>query len=443
MKNVLICGLGKSGVSSAKLLLRQEDRVFLFDKGDFDKEQVKSLTDDGAILLDDLTDDLINKLNLVVLSPGISIYDEIIENLAKKTKVIGELELGFQNCKAMTVAVTGTNGKTTTSTLIDYILNKGGKNSYLLGNVGTAFTSIAADLTENDICVVETSSFQLETVDTYKPHIACLLNLSPDHLDRHGSFACYADTKFKIFQNQTKQDFAVLNADDKTIVSGAKKIKSNITWFSAHKKTNGAYCKDGWLCFKDEKIAEVSKTSLLGEHNLQNMLCAVAVCKILGLNNEDIREGLYTFQPIKHRLQKVGSIGEVDFINDSKATNVASVLPALGIFDSVSLILGGSDKNCAFDDLFKAMPKTVKYCVFTGETQNKLAEAARKYNFTKFFFANDFSSAVRIAYQSIRPKGTVLLSPACASFDEFENFEQRGEQFVKVYDGLKNEQAKV
>lgn len=442
MKNILICGLGKSGVASAKLLLQQENRVFLFDKDEKQNEQLQSLIDEGAILLDDLTDDLINKLNLAVISPGISIYDEMIENLAKKTKVIGELELGFQNCKGQTVAVTGTNGKTTTATLIDYILRKGGKNSYLLGNVGTPFTSMAASINSDDVCVVETSSFQLETIDTYSPHIACLLNITPDHLDRHGNFESYAETKFKIFQNQNKQDYAVLNADDKTIVAKSKKIKSKAIWFSTQKKTNGAFCKDGWICFKDEKVAEINKTNLLGKHNLQNMLCAVAVCKILGLSSDAVAEGLYTFQPINHRLQKVGSIGEVDFINDSKATNVASVLPALNIFENVSLILGGSDKNCAFDDLFKAMPKNVQYCVFTGTTQNKLAEAARKYNFTKFFFANDFSSAVRIAYQSIRPKGTVLLSPACASFDEFENFEQRGEQFVKVFNGLKNEQPK-
>lgn len=437
MKNVLVYGLGRSGVSAARLLLKEGYRVFLYDKNK--NAPSEELAAKGAIPLDDLLDDLIGKLSFAVISPGVSVYDGDILRLKEKTSVIGEAELGFSRCGGITAAITGTNGKTTTCCLIDHILKTVGKGSFLLGNIGTPLSSKASEIKSDEVCVAEISSFQLETVKTFKPKVAALINITPDHLDRHGDFQNYINTKFKIFQNQTEDDFAVLNADDKNILRHADTVRAKKIWFSLSGSSDGACVKDGFIFCFGESVADLSKTHLVGSHNVQNMLCAVCVCKLLGVDNGKIAEGLYTFKAVRHRLEKIGSIDGVDFINDSKATNVASVLPALSAFQNVSLILGGSDKGCEFDELFADMPDNIKYCVLTGQTQNKLAEAAHRQKFTRFFFANDFVSAVKIAYHSVQPDGTVLLSPACASFDCFENYIQRGEEFERIFLRLKNE----
>ena len=438
MKNVLIYGLGKSGVSSAKLLMKQGYRVFLYDGKQNLSHEVCQLAKQGAILLDDLLDDLINKLSLTVVSPGVSVFNNDIQRLMQKTKVIGEAELGFFNCRGHVVAVTGTNGKTTTCSLIHSILQTADKKSFLLGNVGLPFCSMAEQIQKDDIVVHETSSFQLETTDIFKPYIGALLNITPDHLDRHKDMTTYINTKLGLFKRQDKNCFAVLNADDKIIKANKDKINSQKIWFSTGKKAD-VCCRQNQIFFCDEIVCEVKNEIFLPKHNLSNLLCAVAVCKLLGVKNCDIQKAIDNFVGVPHRLQKIGSIDEVVFINDSKATNVCSVLPALSAFDNVSLILGGSDKGCNFDRLFAKMPSNVRFCVLYGQSKNKLFSSAKKQNFRNLFLADCFDNAVEIAYYSAMPKGTVLLSPACASFDCFDNFEKRGERFVELYQKIKAE----
>ncbi|MBR2030238.1 MAG: UDP-N-acetylmuramoyl-L-alanine--D-glutamate ligase [Clostridia bacterium] len=437
MKNVLIYGLGKSGVSSARLLMKQGYRVFLYDSKNNLSHEVFQLAQQGAILLDDLLDDLINKLSMTIVSPGVSVYNKDIVRLQKKTKVIGEAELAFFNCRGQVVAVTGTNGKTTTCSLIHSILQKTDKKSFLVGNVGTPLTQVVGQIEKGDVVVHETSSFQLETTDVFKPYISALLNLSPDHLDRHKDFKTYVKTKMNLFKKQDQKCFALLNKDDKNVVLNSKDICATKIWFSCDKKAD-VFATNNVVYYQDQPVMQINNQIFFAKHNLSNLLCAVGVCKLLGVSNEKIQKGADEFEPCQHRLQKVGSIGMVDFIDDSKSTNLGSVLPALRSFNNVSLILGGQDKGLPFDKLFKDMPQQVNFCVLYGQAKEKLFASAKKQNYKNLFLADSFDNAVKIAYYSAKPQGTVLLSPACASFDCFNGYQERGKRFAQIFEELKN-----
>ena len=437
MKNVLIYGLGKSGVSSARLLMKQGYRVFLYDSKNNLSHEVFQLAQQGAILLDDLLDDLINKLSMTIVSPGVSVYNKDIVRLQQKTKVIGEAELAFFNCRGQVVAVTGTNGKTTTCSLIHSILQKTDKKSFLVGNVGTPLTQVVGQIEKGDVVVHETSSFQLETTDVFKPYISALLNLSPDHLDRHKDFKTYVKTKMNLFKKQDQKCFALLNKDDKNVVLNSKDICATKIWFSCDKKAD-VFATNNVVYYQDQPVMQINNQIFFAKHNLSNLLCAVGVCKLLGVSNEKIQKGADEFEPCQHRLQKVGSIGMVDFIDDSKTTNLGSVLPALRSFNNVSLILGGQDKGLPFDKLFKDMPQQVNFCVLYGQAKEKLFASAKKQNYKNLFLADSFDNAVKIAYYSAKPQGTVLLSPACASFDCFNGYQERGKRFAQIFEELKN-----
>ncbi|MBE5748190.1 MAG: UDP-N-acetylmuramoyl-L-alanine--D-glutamate ligase [Clostridiales bacterium] len=437
MKNVLIYGLGKSGVSSARLLMKQGYRVFLYDSKNNLSHEVFQLAQQGAILLDDLLDDLINKLSMTIVSPGVSVYNKDIVRLQQKTKVIGEAELAFFNCRGQVVAVTGTNGKTTTCSLIHSILQNTNKKSFLVGNVGTPLTQVVSQIEKGDVAVHETSSFQLETTDMFKPYISALLNLSPDHLDRHKDFKTYVKTKMNLFKRQDQNCFALLNKDDKNVVLNSKDIRATKIWFSCDKKAD-VFAKNNVVYFHEKPVIQINNQIFFAKHNLSNLLCAVGICKLLGMNDEQIQKGADEFKTCQHRLQKVGSIGSVDFIDDSKSTNLGSVLPALHSFNNVSLILGGQDKGLPFDKLFKNMPQQVNFCVLYGQAKEKLFASAKKQNYKNLFLADSFDNAVKIAYYSAKPQGTVLLSPACASFDCFNGYHERGQRFAQIFEELKN-----
>ena len=442
MKNVLIYGGGKSGLSAAKLLVQKENRVFVFDDKSLSKERYDDFSSVGAIVLDELCDDLISKLDKAVISPGVSLLNENVKKLRQKNvKISGEIELGFSFFDGIAVAVTGTNGKTTTVTLIDEMLRQSGFKSVAAGNIGTPFCDVAEKLGSNDICVLETSSFQLDTTEKFCPHIAALLNIQADHIDSHGSMENYVNAKKKIFTNQSQSDYAVINADDEICLEISKNLKSKLFLFSVREKTDGAYLKDGVFYLFGKPIVSQEEINLKGLHNAQNILCALTVCGIMGVTAEQMAATLKSFLPPPHRMQKVGKIGDVLFVDDSKATNASAALPAMASFEKVSVILGGSDKNCGFDELFKDLPENVRYCVLTGDTQNKLFESAKKYGFKNLFFAADFKNAVEIAYHSAKPDGTVLLSPACASFDCFKNYAERGEKFCEIFRCLKDEKS--
>ena len=437
MKNVLVYGMGKSGFAAARLLLSKGCRVFLYDDGGID-EKAEPLVGLGALPLDDLLEDLVRKLSFAVVSPGVP--PDRLKKLGG-VKIISELELGWRDCKGDVAAVTGTNGKTTVCGLIADIVAAGGRKVFLLGNVGTPVSAKAAETENGGVCVIEASSFQLERVDCFRPKVAALLNIAPDHIDRHGDMESYIKAKLRIFENQTEDDFAVLNADDPVVAAAADGVKARKVWFSAEKVTNGAYVSDGKVFFRGTEIMPAAESPLAGKHNLTDLLCAVCVCSLLGIAPEICRSAVRNFSPPPHRLAEAGFVGGVRFVDDSKATNVSAVLPVMGLYPETALILGGSGKGCRFDGLFRSVPGNVSMCVLTGETGDELAAAAARQGFTRFVFAEDFRSAVKIAYHAVAPRGTVLLSPACASFDEFGGYAERGEEFVRIVGEIKSEEG--
>ena len=425
---VLVVGYQKSGKSAARLLKREGYKVAVVqDDRTCDKNKI---------------DRLINNLSFIVVSPGVLPNSPIIKAAKKQgIPVIGELELGYKFFSGQLIAVTGTNGKTTTTKMIGHLL--GEDNVFVGGNIGTPLSEFCEQTNKDSKCVCEVSSFQLMHTPNFHPNIAAFLNLTPDHLNYHKTMKAYLRAKLNIFANQTKQDYAVLNADDKICYS-IKNIEAKTYYFSTKKRVNGCFIKNGNIYFKDAdkyqkaiKIAKTTDIHLMGEHNLSNALCAITCAILSGISPSLIAKRLSTFKPVEHRLEFVSSINEIDFINDSKATNVLSTICAIKSMNkSTTLILGGSDKGCEFDDIFKQQSLVSNY-VLMGETQHKIAQAAQRLNITNYVFADNLSTAVEMAYRLTPCGGTVLLSPACASFDMFENYEQRGKCFCGIVRELK------
>ena len=430
---VLIIGFGISGKSACKLLKKLGYTISIVE-------------DDRKINNSDI-DRLLCGLSFVVVSPGVKPDSPIVKR-AKELgiNVVGELELGCAHLSGKLVAVTGTNGKTTTTSLIGKLLE--GNNTFVGGNIGTPISSFA-DRTNNDsITVAEVSSFQLAETTSFRPNIAAFLNFAPDHLNYHKTTQNYLNSKLKIFKNQTQSDFAVLNADDK-VVSKIKLPTSKVYYFSTKKQVNGCFVRGDGIYFRDttkcvpgylkaKRVASVSDVKLVGEHNLSNAVCAVCCAMLAGRKPEVIREKLSSFKPVAHRLQTVSTFGGITFINDSKATNPASAVCAIkSMTRPTILILGGSDKGLKFDDIFKIKNSYVKFYVFIGETKKLLASCATKHGITNYCCADTLKEAIISSIRHASSGDVVLLSPACASFDMFSGYEERGKCFCGIVRELK------
>ncbi|GHV02226.1 UDP-N-acetylmuramoylalanine--D-glutamate ligase [Clostridia bacterium] len=383
---------------------------------------------------------------LAVLSPGISInHPRIRELKARGVKVVSELEFAYRACAASVLAVTGTNGKSTTVSLLGAMLNKGGIRAEVLGNIGVAFSRRALELPASACAVLEVSSFQTEAVDRFRPHIGVILNLTPDHLDRHGTLESYALTKFKMFARQTKKDCAVLNADDGEIMKRADLVRARKYYFSTEKRVRGCYLADSGVWFWDgfsepRFIVSRGGIKLPGRHNLSNALAASCVALLYGVSIEAAAAALAEFSGIKHRLEFVRELDGIKYWNDSKATNIDSALTgARALTGEITQILGGSDKGYEFDALFEGLPANVTRAVAVGATAEKLLAAAARRGFERIAFAPDFKTAVETARDLTGPGGNVLLGPACASFDSFRNYEHRGDTFCGIVNELKTE----
>lgn len=429
---VLVVGYQKSGKSASKLLKKLGYKVVVVN--------------DDRTLTQNQIDRLLINLSFIVVSPGVLPQSPII-TLAKKhnIKVIGELELGYQHLQGKLIAITGTNGKTTTTSLVAHLL--GQNNVFVGGNIGTPLSQICMQTNSNSTTVCEVSSFQLCNIDRFCPHISAFLNLTPDHLNYHKTMQEYLNAKLNIFKNQTQQHYAVLNADD-NVVKKIKLPKSKVLYFSTKKRVNGCFINNGNIYFKDTtkavqgytkaiKVAKVSDINLIGEHNLSNTLCAITCAILSGINVGDISKRLSSFKPVKHRLEYVTDINGVSFINDSKATNTLSTVCAINSMKQpTTLILGGSDKGCSFSEIFNMQSVVANY-IFIGQTKHKLAQTALQFGIKNFMFAETLSGAVTLAYKNTNKGGVVLFSPACASFDMFDNYEQRGKCFCGIVRELK------
>lgn len=443
-KKVLVLGLAKSGFSAAKLLHDLGALVTVNDGKPFEENPeaqdllalgVKVVTGSHPIeLLDE-------DFALMVKNPGIPYSQPLVKKAVEKgLPIITEVELAYQIAECPLIGITGTNGKTTTTTMIGEILNAGMKKgkALLAGNIGYPASTVAQDAKKDDVMVTELSSFQLMGIKTFHPEIAVITNIFSAHLDYHGSQAEYEKAKWHIQENMTATDYLVLNWDQKVIQDLAKTTKAQLVPFSSTQIVPGAYQKEGKLYFHDEFIMAADTLGVPGNHNVENALAAIAVAKLRNISNEDIKESLQSFSGVPHRTQFVGTINERRFFNDSKATNILATEMALSGFDHEKLILlaGGLDRGNSFDDLIPSLIGLKAIIVF-GETKDKLAQAARDAHIPTIEFSENAETAVAKAYALSEPGDTILLSPANASWDQYKNFEIRGDRFIAAVNDLK------
>ncbi len=441
----LVAGLSRSGVAASEFLRSHGAKVYVFD--DVEESSVMEVSERlkgiGCIpVRKDELESRVQECDILVLSPGIPVDHPLPVSFRRAGKrIIGESELGALYIQCPVIAVTGTNGKTTTVSMLENILRAAGKNAIACGNVGRPITSCIGELKEDGIAVAEISSFQLETLTSLRPHVAVVLNISEDHLNRHYNMENYIFLKSRIIRNATESEYVVLNYDDPVVRDFQDKTKGCVEWFSLKEKVNGAYLNEHALYYKDEMIMREDEFPLEGEHNVANALAAIAAAKIMGVGNASIVAALKNFQGIRHRIEKVGSLHGVTFIDDSKATNVDSAIKAIGSVkgDSI-LLLGGKDKGYSYEPLFEAIKKSgVVHTVLYGENAFRILDAAVKSGYTALTLCRPFDLAVRIAYLTAKKGQSVLLSPASASFDAFKNYEERGDRFVEIFKSLSRE----
>jgi UDP-N-acetylmuramoylalanine--D-glutamate ligase len=447
-KSVLVVGLGKSGVASALFLKAHGARVTVSDtkSGDELHNEIPVLLDNGiAVETGGHGERTFREQDLIVVSPGVPIdAPPLAQARALGETVIGEIELAAQFFPGRIVAITGSNGKTTTTTLAGEILAASGLPTVVGGNIGTPAISLVEHSTAQTVAVLEVSSFQLETIQTFSPHIAVILNITPDHLDRHRTFETYVNAKARIFENQQAGDFAVLNADDLTCVGLADRTRASVFWFSRKKELKqGAFVRDSNIFFRDDRgqqeIMLVSEIALKGAHNLENVLAAVCAGALMGCAPEKIRQAVHNFKAVEHRLEYVATIAGVEYYNDSKATNVDATIKALESFPgNVHLILGGKDKGSDYSVLNDLLRQRVKRVYLIGAAAAKIESQiiSPKNGGPEVAHAGTLESAVRAAASSASPGDTVLLAPACASFDQFQSYEHRGRNFKEAVQAL-------
>ncbi|MGA2743113.1 MAG: UDP-N-acetylmuramoyl-L-alanine--D-glutamate ligase [Candidatus Sulfotelmatobacter sp.] len=442
-KRVLVVGLGKSGVASALFLKAHGARVTVSDtkSGDELRDEIPVLLDHGiTVETGGHGERTFHGQDLIVVSPGVPVdAPPLVQARTLGETVIGEIELASQFLPGPIVAITGSNGKTTTTALTGEIMTAAGFPALVGGNIGTPAISLVERALPETVIVLEVSSFQLETIQSFRPKVAVVLNVTPDHLDRHRTFEVYADAKARIFDNQQASDFAVLNADDPTCVAMAARTRAQIFWFSRQKEVQqGAWVRDGNIFFRDasgqKEILQVSEIPLKGAHNLENVLAAVCAGVLMGCAPERIRQAVRDFKAVEHRLEFVATVRGVDYYNDSKATNVDASIKALESFPAnIHLILGGKDKGSDYTVLNDLLRQRVKRVYTIGAAAAKIESQIKG---VEIVHAETLENAIRKANAAAQPGDVVLLAPACASFDQFKNYEQRGKVFKDVVRGL-------
>jgi UDP-N-acetylmuramoylalanine--D-glutamate ligase len=443
-KRVLVVGLGKSGVASALFLKAKGARVTVSDTKPQDqlKDEIPVLLDQGIVVeTGGHGERTFRGQDLIVVSPGVPTdAPSLVQARALDENVIGEIELAAQFFPGRMVAITGSNGKTTSTTLAGEIVTAGGYRTAVGGNIGTPAISLVEAATADTIAVLEVSSFQLETIQTFRPQIAVVLNVTPDHLDRHRTFAAYTDAKARIFENQQAEDFAVLNADDLTCVELAPRTRAQVFWFSRTREVKqGAFVHEGRVFFRDrngqKEIMLVSEIPLKGAHNVENVLAAVCVGVLLRCKPDRIRKAVRDFKAVEHRLEHVATIRGVEYYNDSKATNVDATIKALESFPAnVHLILGGKDKGSDYTVLNDLLRQRVKRVYTIGAAAAKIELQIK--GSTEVDHAETLETAIKHAAEAAKPGDIVLLAPACASFDQFRNYEHRGKVFKEAVNVL-------
>ena len=439
-KRVLVVGLGKSGIAAVQAMLKLGAIVSVQDSKEaaaVDGQLLNFLKGKGVECYFHKIPEHVEKFDMLILSPGVNPeLDFIQEAKAGGAEIIGELEIAYRIARGIFIAITGTNGKTTTTTLVGEIFKNARRKTFVVGNIGVAVISKALESDEDDWLVTETSSFQLETTRYFKPMVSAILNLTPDHLNRHHTMEAYGAAKAKIFANQDENGYCVVNYDDKLCYSLTKGCKAKIVPFSRKETLPfGAFLKGDKLVIKNEageliELCSRSELKIIGDHNVENALAAAAVCYFAGIDAETIAETLKEFGGVEHRIEFSGEINGVKFYNDSKGTNVDATIIALrAIKENIILIAGGDGKGQEFDELIKNFDGKVKHLVLIGRDGPIIAETADRLGYHDYSFGKDMDECVKKAFEPAQPGDTVLLSPACASWDMYDNFEQRGKHF--------------
>jgi len=453
-KLITVVGLGKrTGVETVKFLDKQGAKIIVTDtKQEAQlKEEIDALK--GCKVNFDLgghTLDLILKSDLIIISPGVPTDISLLQEARKsRIEIISEVELAYHFCKAPIIAITGTNGKTTTTTLIGEIFKATGRKTVVGGNIGRALIQDVPKLEKEDIVIAEISSFQLEEIKEFRPNISLFLNITPDHLDRHGSFEAYIEAKRKLLMNQTKDDYTILNYDDPIVRKFADNTQGQVIFFSQQEKlVNGIYLKDNKIVAnfleREEEIIDIKEIGIKGPHNLENALGAVASSLLMGASKGILVGVLKNFSGVEHRIEEVAVINGVRYINDSKGTNPIASMKAIETFDPpLVIIAGGKDKGSEFDDFAKVIREKVKGVVLLGETSDKIEASLKKIGYDSIYRVESIQESVKVATQLACGKGIVLLSPACASWDMFDNYEQRGREFKEAVRAVDSVQLTV
>ena len=446
-KYVLVAGCGVSGIAAAKLLYKTGAKVVLFDTNEsLSREDVLARIDKGVeadIVLGKVEKELLDKLTLVVLSPGIPVdADFVNEFRACGLPIWGEIELAYRFSKGRIAAITGTNGKTTTTALTGEIMRGYFSSVFVVGNIGNAYTKEALHTVEDSVTVAEISSFQLETVHEFLPHVAAILNITPDHLNRHHTMEAYVEAKQSIVKNQTKEDYCVLNYEDPYTRAFGEQAPGNVIWFSsARKLADGFYLEEDVIYKavngKTEALLNTAETKLLGTHNMENIMAAIAICDAFGVPMDSILDSVRAFRAVEHRIEYVATKNGVDYYNDSKGTNPDAAIKGIQAMKKPTVLIGGGyDKDSTYDEWIESFDGKVKLLVLIGQTRDKIAECARAHGLDNIVLADTFEEAMDICIKESVSGDAVLLSPACASWGMFPNYEVRGNRFKEIVHGI-------
>lgn len=443
-KKVLVFGSGISGIGAVKLLEDHGAEVVLYDGNEsLDQASLREqLGEKTTIVLGEFPEHLLEELELVVLSPGVPTDLPVI--LAMKEhgiQVIGEVELAYAFGKGDVLAITGTNGKTTTTSLLGEIMKCHQEEVFVVGNIGNPYTVAAGQMTEHSVAVAEMSSFQLESIETFRPKVSAILNFTPDHLNRHHTMEAYVEAKKQIAKNQTAEDYCVLNYEDERTKAFGEEVKAQVLYFSsAHKLERGIYLDDGKMIYKNPEeviVCHVDELQILGIHNYENVMAAVAMAAVYGVPMDTIRKAILAFKGVEHRIEYVTEKDGVVYYNDSKGTNPDAAIKGIQAMNRKTVLIGGGyDKNSEYTEWIQAFNGKVKQLILIGATREKIAQDAEKCGFHDYVFADTFEEAVLLAAKTAKSGEAVLLSPACASWGMFPNYEVRGEKFKEIVNSL-------
>lgn len=445
-KKFLVAGTGISGIGAANLLLKIGVDVAIYDgneKLNPDEIRQKLLKPDVDVVLGELTDEIIKQTDVMILSPGIAIDAPFVNRVRDNNiEIWGEIELAYRCAKGRLIGITGTNGKTTTTALTGEIMKNYFKEVFVVGNIGIPYTTTALDTEDDSITVAEISSFQLETIHNFHPIITAVLNITPDHLNRHYTMENYTNVKLSIAKNQTESEVCVLNYEDEILRKEAGKLNNRVVFFSSKSDLKEGVCLNGDNIVYRENgretvICNVHSMQLVGIHNVENVMAASAIAVNMNVPAEIIRKTIENFKSVEHRIEYVTTKEGVIYYNDSKGTNTDASIKAIEAMDKQTvLIAGGYDKGSEYDDWLEAFNGKIKKLILIGTTKQKIADTAKRHGYHDYEFADTLEEAVKRAAKTAVSGEVVLLSPACASWDMFKSYEERGELFKEYVNNL-------